>query len=164
MEILGSCGKGLSCFQLIVVWEGQPQLGLTGGQVGGFVSLLTKITQDSRGSPKFKMSFGAFRILLQGGTLVLGLSFVFQTSSGWTLQVFEFGSSTAVTTFFFLSSVCLALLLLAVLEHISVSMQSPRKTIEKVLFAFVETEGTSNVSLACAHLMGGSSHSLSISY
>lgn len=76
----------------------------------------------------------------------------------------EFGSCAAATTFFFLSPVCLALLLLAVLEHLSVYMQSPRETIEKILFSLMETESTSDVSLAFAHLMRGSSHSLSISY
>lgn len=65
----------------------------------------------------------------------------------------EFGLSTAASTFFFLPSVCLALLLLAVLEHLSVRMQSPRETIEKILCTLMETESTSNVSLAFAHLM-----------
>lgn len=56
-------------------------------------------------------------------------------------------------------------MLLAVLEHLSVHMQSPRKTIEENLFTAMETESTSNVSLAfAAHLMGGSSHFLPVSY
>ena len=63
-----------------------------------------------------------------------------------------------------LPSVCLALMLLAVLEHLSIHMQSPRETIEKILFTAMETESTSDASLAFAHLVGGGSHFLPISH
>lgn len=56
-------------------------------------------------------------------------------------------------------------MLLAVLEHLSAHMQSPRETIEKILFTAMGTESTLNASLAfAAHLMGGSSCFLPISY
>lgn len=72
---------------------------------------------------------------------------------------------TAASAVSSLSSVCLALMLLAVLEYLSVLTQSLRETTEKILVTAKETESASNALLAfAAYLMAGSSYFLPISY